>query len=115
MDRVQLDYIKAKAKYDTAWATYRAECDKVRTSIMDGKDDSEEYANQVEAIADSVGLNEARIQRWQAEDRLLSWAHDKVKALPQYKNHAADIERVYNSPLLKIREQLIDLSLRLSA
>jgi hypothetical protein len=107
MNQVQLDYVKAKAQYDTAWTTYRAECAKVRASIMDDK--------QVEAIADSVGLDEIRIQRWQAESALLTWAHDKVKALPQYKGHAADIERVYNSPLLKIREQLIDLSLRLDA
>jgi uncharacterized tellurite resistance protein B-like protein len=50
-----------------------------------------------------------------AEDAMIAWAHEIVQRHPQYRNHAADLQRVLSTRHHAIRPKVVDLAFRLGA
>ncbi len=77
--------------------------------------DDPEWAEKVDAIYDKAGYYEHLDTYHAAEAVLFDWAHERMRALPQYAAHRADLERLFATRLPHIREKLIDTCMRLQA
>lgn len=82
-----------------------------KTKQIDPKDPT--WAEKVEALYTEAGYYGLLDTCHAAEKRLLEWAHERIRTLPQYAGHRADMEKVFNCRYPHLREKLIDTCMRL--
>jgi tryptophan 2,3-dioxygenase len=105
-------YMMAKAAYEVAQAELNRRQAPLATDCTDAEFDA--YYEVHDAIRQELGLEELFSTLIDAEENLLAWCHEQVKVLPQYKAHAADIQRVISTRNPKFRPQVLDLACKLA-
>ena len=110
---VQKKYMEAKARNDVAKARF----DELRKPVDDdwnqGKMSDEEWAYKVTDIEFSCGFADAHSELLEAERELVAWAKEKLDA-ETTEEQKAEIAIVWeNWHLAGVRDQVIDICMRL--
>jgi hypothetical protein len=123
MSAPQRAYALAKAAYDAAHTAMNAKLDAEFPPEMftdawytpEQRELLRRYGARAEVLAKERDVAEFRSLLRQAESCLLEWGHGKVKRLPGYSLAVKELFEVHVGKRADIREELIQLTLNLSA
>lgn len=107
MSQAQKEYAAAKAAFEAA-RTERNRRMEPHHPLLDT--DLEQYVDLEIAVENELHYDDLRTALMAAENAMIEWAHETIKALPQYRNHVADMQIVFERGVkhFKIRQQIID-------
>jgi hypothetical protein len=119
----QLNYITAKANYDSILDQIKKEIETAGIHNMMPKRDkiTPEIREQLRKISDieteiefRLGKYKALEQLVNAENDLINWLHNQMKTAKKYGSQKEDMDELFKSNHPKVREKLIDSACNLT-